>query len=50
MGGAILEILGKYKIQKFQKGYSGGMISVVSDHGRDVKFTRHSPLSAVNQS
>jgi len=23
---------------------------VVSDHGRDVKFTRRSPLSAVNQS
>jgi len=23
---------------------------VLSDHGRDVKFTRRSPLSAVNQS
>jgi len=26
MGGAILENLGKYKIQKFQKGHRGGMM------------------------
>jgi len=34
MGGAILENLGKYKIQKFQKGYRGDLtIDMMSGAG-----------------
>jgi len=44
-----LKILENTKYKSFKKD-TEVVLCVVSDHGRDVKFTRRSPLSAVNQS
>jgi len=44
-------VYGGYGRRHTEKNVSERMEwSVESDHGRDVKFTRRSPLSAVNQS